>query len=128
MLQIYLPSSTDLKLCSDVPTVDFVDTWTFVTIFMSRYLGPNIWVLANRSKMICQPLGHLLGPVKCLHLGTLHSGPGTMVPQTWYPKVQDSRVRYPVLGTQHLGPFIWYLVPGTQGPVKCLCSRFYFVL
>ena len=58
MLWIYLPSSTDLKLCSDVPTVNFVDTWTFVTVFMSRYLGPNIWVLANRSKMICQPLGH----------------------------------------------------------------------
>ena len=45
MLRIYLPSSTDLKLCSDVPTVDFVNTWTFVTIFTSRYLGSNIWVL-----------------------------------------------------------------------------------
>ena len=43
MLRIYLPSSTDLKLCSDVPIVDFVDTWTFVTIFTSRHLGPNIW-------------------------------------------------------------------------------------
>ena len=62
MLRIYLPSSTDLKLCSDVPTVDFVDTWTFVTESMSRHLGPNIWVLANGSKMISQPLGHLLGP------------------------------------------------------------------
>ena len=47
MLRIYLPSSTDLKLCSDVPTINFVDTWTFVTIFTSRYLGPNIWVLAD---------------------------------------------------------------------------------
>ena len=56
MLRIYLPSSTDLKLCSDVPTVDFVDTWTFVTGFTSRYLGPNIWVLANKSKMICHQL------------------------------------------------------------------------
>ena len=45
MLRIYLPSSTDLKLCSDVPTVDFVNKWTFVTIFTSRYLGSNIWVL-----------------------------------------------------------------------------------
>ena len=26
MFQIYLPSSTDLKLCSDVPKVDYVDT------------------------------------------------------------------------------------------------------
>ena len=62
MLRIYLPSSTDLKLCSDVIIVDFVDTWTFVTEFMSRHLGLNIWVLANGSKIICQPLGHLLGP------------------------------------------------------------------
>ena len=65
------------------------------------------------------------GPVKCLHLGTLHSGPGTMVPQTWYPRVWYPRVRYPVLGTQQLGPFIWYLVPGTQGPVKRFCSVFF---
>ena len=56
MLRIYLPSSTDLKLCSDVPIVDCVDTWTFVTGFTSRYLGPNIWVLANKSKMICHQL------------------------------------------------------------------------
>ena len=56
MLRIYLPSSIGLKLCSDVPSVDFVDTWTFVTIFTSRYLGPNIWVLANKSKMICHQL------------------------------------------------------------------------
>ena len=64
MLRIYLPLSTDLKLCSNVPTptVNFVDTWTFVTVFTSRHLGPNIWVLANGSKIICQPLGHLLGP------------------------------------------------------------------
>ena len=62
MLRIYLPSSMDLKLCFDVLTVDFVDTWTFVTVFTSRHLGPNIWVLANGSKMIYQPLGHLLGP------------------------------------------------------------------
>ena len=52
MLRIYLPSSTDLKQCSDVPTVNFVDTWTFTTIFRSRHLGPNIWVLANGSKKI----------------------------------------------------------------------------
>ena len=70
MLRIYLPSSTDLKLCSDVPIVDFVDTWTFVTKSMSRNLGPNIWVLANGSKIICQPLGHLLGPGSC-HMGLL---------------------------------------------------------
>ena len=63
----------DLKLCSDVPIVDFVDTWTFVTIFTSRHLGPNIWVLANGSKMICQPLGHLLGP------GSSHMGLGIWV-------------------------------------------------
>ena len=62
MLRIYLPLSTDLKLCSDVPTVDFVDTWTFVTVFMSNHLDPNTWVIANGSKTICQPLGHLLGP------------------------------------------------------------------
>ena len=47
MLRIYLPSSMDLKLCADLPTVDFVNTWTFVTIFTSRHLGPNIWVLAS---------------------------------------------------------------------------------
>ena len=52
----------DMKLCSNVPTVDFVDTWTFVTIFKSRHLDPNNWVLANGSIMIYQPLGHLLGP------------------------------------------------------------------
>ena len=69
MLRIYLPSSTDLKLCSDVAIVDFVDTWTFVAVFTSRHLGPNIWVLANGSKIICQPLGHLLGP------GSSHMGP-----------------------------------------------------
>ena len=62
MLQIYLPLSMDLKLCSNVPTVNFVDTWTFVTVFTSRYLSLIIWVLANGSKIICQPLGHLLGP------------------------------------------------------------------
>ena len=73
MLRIYLPSSTDLKLCSDVPIVDFVDTWTFVTVFMSRHLGPNIWVLANGSKMICQTLEHLLGP------GSSHMGLGIWV-------------------------------------------------
>ena len=38
MLRIYLPSSTDLKLCSDVPIVNFVNTWTFITVFTSRYL------------------------------------------------------------------------------------------
>ena len=69
MLRIYLPSSMDLKLCADVPTVDFVNTWTFVTIFTSRHLGPNIWVLANGSRIIFQPLGHLLGP------GSSHMGP-----------------------------------------------------
>ena len=55
----------DLKLCSDVPTVNFVDTWTFV---IAPYLppgtwSPNIWDLANGCKLICQPLGDLLGPV-----------------------------------------------------------------
>ena len=35
MLRIYLPSSMDLKLCSDVPIV--------VTVFTSWHLGPNIW-------------------------------------------------------------------------------------
>ena len=49
-----LDVNTDLKLCSDVAIVDFVDTWTFVAVFTSRHLGPNIWVLANGSKMICQ--------------------------------------------------------------------------
>ena len=73
MLQIYLPSSMDLKLCSYVPTVDFIDTLTFVTVFTSRHLGPNIWVLANGSKMICQPLAHLLGP------GSSHMGLGIWV-------------------------------------------------
>ena len=34
----------------------------FKSVFTSRHLGPNIWVLANGSKMICQPLGQLLGP------------------------------------------------------------------
>ena len=43
MLWIYLPSSTDLKLCSDVPIIHFVNTWTFLTVFTSRHLGPNIW-------------------------------------------------------------------------------------
>ena len=44
----------DLKLCSHLPTVNFVDTWTFITIFTSRsrHSGPNIWVLANGSKKI----------------------------------------------------------------------------
>ena len=44
----------DLKLCSNLPTVNFIDTWTFVTIFTSRsrHSGPNIWVLANGSKKI----------------------------------------------------------------------------
>ena len=69
MLRIYLPSSTDLKLCSDVPIVNFVDTWTFVTIFTSRHLSPNIWVLAKGSKMICQPLEHLLGGSRHMGLG-----------------------------------------------------------
>ena len=68
MLQIYLPSSTDLKLYSDVPIITH-DTWTIVTIFMSRHLGPNFWVLANGSKIIYQPLRHLLGP------GSSHMGP-----------------------------------------------------
>ena len=44
MLRIYLPSSTDLKLCSDVPTVDFINKWTFVT-----YLHPGTWVLTSGS-------------------------------------------------------------------------------
>ena len=35
MLRIYLLSSMDLKLCSDVPIV--------VTVFTSWHLGPNIW-------------------------------------------------------------------------------------
>ena len=63
MLQIYLPSSTDLKLYSYVRIVDFVDTWTCITIYMSRHLGPNI----------CQPLEHLLGP------GSSHMGLGIWV-------------------------------------------------
>ena len=37
MLRIYLPSSTDLKLYSDVPIVNFVDTVTLVTL----HLGPG---------------------------------------------------------------------------------------
>ena len=32
--------SQDLKLCSDVPTVNFIGTWTFITV--SRHLGPSI--------------------------------------------------------------------------------------
>ena len=48
MLWIYLPSSTDLKLCSNVPIIHFVNTWTFLTVFTSRNLGPNIW---ERSKI-----------------------------------------------------------------------------
>ena len=28
---------------SELPIVDFVDTWTFVTVFTSRHLSPNIW-------------------------------------------------------------------------------------
>ena len=59
MLRIYLPSSTDLKQCSDVPISDFVDTRTFVTKSMSRHLGPNI----------CQPLEHLLGGSRHMGLG-----------------------------------------------------------
>ena len=70
MVCIYLPQSTDLKLYSDVPTVDFVDTWTFVTVFTSRDLGANIWVLANGSKMICQPLGLIRD--KVYHLDQSH--------------------------------------------------------
>ena len=50
MLRIYLPSSMDLKLCSNVLIVNFVDTWTFVTIFTSSYLGSNIWVLAIKMR------------------------------------------------------------------------------
>ena len=92
MLRIYLPSSTDLKLCSNVPIIDFVDTWTFIChrIYVSNpYLRPGTWVLTsgslqmglkwfvnlwdtgNWSKMICQPLGHLLGP------GSRVPGPGS---------------------------------------------------
>ena len=37
---------------------------------LSPYLRPGTWVLANGSKMICQPLGHLLGP------GSSHTGLG----------------------------------------------------
>ena len=86
-----LEVNTDLKLCSHVPIVDFFNTWTFVTVFTSRHLGPNIWVLANGSKMICQPLGHLLGPgywvqsqgstsfLCILIFGTQILGPGTWI-------------------------------------------------
>ena len=45
MLRISLPSSMDLKLCSNVPVVNFVDTWTFVTVFTS-----SIWVPSFGSR------------------------------------------------------------------------------
>ena len=28
---------------SELPIVDFINTWTFVTVFTSRHLSPNIW-------------------------------------------------------------------------------------
>ena len=94
----------DLKLCSDVPIVNFVDTWTFVTVFTSRHLGRNIWVLANGSKMICQPLEHLLGP------GSSHMGLGIWVFQMsdlifmclvlldLEPKTQDPNPKTQIVG------------------------------
>ena len=87
-----------------------------------RLVPPTMGVPFSASNLGFHLVPHTECPVKCLHLGTLHSGPGTMVPQTWYPRVWYKRVRYPVLGTQHLGPFIWYPVPGTQSPVKRFCS------
>ena len=89
MLRIYLPSSTNFKLCSDVPTVDCIDTWTFITIICpgtwvltsgSLQMGlkwfVNLWDTGNWSKMICQPLGHLLGPGSWVS----DPGPGTQDP------------------------------------------------
>ena len=83
MLWIYLPLSTDLKLCSDVPTVDFVDTWTFITIFTSRHLGPSIWVPS-------------FGSLDCgsQHLGPEHSKPESLGLGTWVPS----------FGSRVLGP------------------------
>ena len=34
--------SKNLKLCSDVPTVDFVDTWTFITRFETNLTYLNL--------------------------------------------------------------------------------------
>ena len=57
--------------------------WNYAPMYLSStssthghlwpYLRPGTWVLANGSKMICQPLGHLLGP------GSSHTGLGIWV-------------------------------------------------
>ena len=73
MLRIYLPSYNGFDAPMYLSLTSSTHGHSFVTVFTSRHLGPNIWVLANGSKMICQPLGHLLGP------GSSHTGLGIWV-------------------------------------------------
>ena len=42
MLRIYLPLSTNFKLCSDGPIGNCVDTWTFVTRFETNLTYLNL--------------------------------------------------------------------------------------
>ena len=99
---------------------------------------PTFGDLLSASNLWTNKVPPTLGPVKCLQpwgthnvpltfrwvllSGSLHLGPGTMGPSTWDPNVPNLRVWVPVLGSQHLGPFIWVPGPGSQGPIKCLCS------
>ena len=129
MLRIYLPSSTDLKLCSDVPIIDFVNTWTFIChrIYVSNpYLRPGTWVLTsgslqmglkwfvnlwdtgNWSKMICQPLGHLLGP------GSRVQSYGSGQCLTWFSCALFHGTQEPRPRTQIPRPRTQIIGPGTR--------------
>ena len=77
MLRIYLPSSMDLKLCSDVPIVNFIDTKTFATL----HSGPSSWV----QKFESQYSGHVIW-VPSVGVNMRHnSGPGYWVPRSKDP-------------------------------------------
>ena len=62
MHRIYLPLSTDLKLCSESELLMYLQSTSLTHGHSSPYLRPVTWVHTNGSKMICQPLGRLLGP------------------------------------------------------------------
>ena len=92
MLRIYLHSSTNLKLCSDVPIVDFVDTWT------SRYLGSNIWVLPIKMrgwKCGDESVGMKVWGWKC--------GDENVGMKMWEWKCGDENVGMKMLGMKNLG-------------------------
>ena len=121
MLRIYLPSSTDLELCSDVPTVDFVDTWTFVTVFKSRYIlvssdllmargiwDPSFWSRDGGSQ----------------HLGPKSSGPSTQDPSF------GSQVFGSLISMRHLtGPGSGTIrVLGPRDPLRAFAPVFHLNL